>query len=167
LLVAQLGQLGYVGIDLGLKRGGQHATSPLTHDLINQGTGLGGTIFSDYAEHGRTFPDPHANAGHYSETCRSSGRVRPSHTPKTDPQLLSIALIHDSHLFDGVDDRQLAAAFNLARETAHEEGMQYIATLNTDDLRKAEDRGFEPGEAVIAPRLTDADPRGGLFGFRF
>jgi uncharacterized protein YydD (DUF2326 family) len=76
-------------------------------------------------------------------------------------------LIHDSHLFDGVDDRQLAAALRLARRVTHEESMQYIATLNSDDLNKARDRGFEPDDAIIEPRLTDADPTGGLFGFRF
>ncbi|WP_331768181.1 ABC-three component system protein [Embleya sp. NBC_00896] len=75
-------------------------------------------------------------------------------------------LIHDSHLFDGVDDRQLSAALTLAAEVAHEERMQYIATLNTDDLGKAARRGFDP-EPHIRARLTDALETGGLFGFRF
>ncbi|WP_329005793.1 DUF2326 domain-containing protein [Kribbella sp. NBC_00709] len=76
-------------------------------------------------------------------------------------------LIHDSHLFDGVDDRQLAAALTLARDVAREEGMQYIATLNTDDLDKAARRGFDPTSHIREPRLTDALETGGLFGFRF
>ncbi|MGW9274926.1 DUF2326 domain-containing protein [Embleya sp. NPDC055610] len=75
-------------------------------------------------------------------------------------------LIHDSHLFDGVDDRQLSAALTLAAEVAHEERIQYIATLNTDDLGKAARRGFDP-EPHIRARLTDALDTGGLFGFRF
>ncbi|QXE34053.1 DUF2326 domain-containing protein [Streptomyces sp. GMY02] len=76
-------------------------------------------------------------------------------------------LVHDSHLFDGVDDRQVAAALTLAAEVAEVEGMQYIATLNSDDLNKARHRGFEPGWHVIEPLLTDASESGGLFGFRF
>ncbi len=76
-------------------------------------------------------------------------------------------LVHDSHLFDGVDDRQIAAALDLAREVADREGMQYIASLNSDDMAKAVHRGFDPGEAVLEPRLTDAYDEGGLFGFRF
>jgi uncharacterized protein YydD (DUF2326 family) len=76
-------------------------------------------------------------------------------------------LVHDSHLFDGVDDRQIAAALGLAREVADREGLQYIATMNSDDLDKAERRGFDPGSAVLSPLLTDAYDDGGLFGFRF
>ncbi|MGW7363400.1 ABC-three component system protein [Streptomyces sp. NPDC054841] len=76
-------------------------------------------------------------------------------------------LIHDSHLFDGVDDRQIAAALSLAAEVAEDEGLQYIATLNSDDLAKAVHRGFRPEGRLIEPRLTDANDDGGLFGFRF
>ncbi|MEV0535577.1 ABC-three component system protein [Kitasatospora sp. NPDC050463] len=76
-------------------------------------------------------------------------------------------LVHDSHLFDGVDDRQLTAALNLAAEVADAEGLQYIVTLNSDDLAKAQLRGFEAGPYLREPRLTDAYENGGLFGFRF
>lgn len=76
-------------------------------------------------------------------------------------------LVHDSHLFDGVDDRQLSAAFQLALEVASSENIQYIATINSDDLAKAERRGFAPGNWILEPRLTDAYDTGGLFGFRF
>lgn len=76
-------------------------------------------------------------------------------------------LVHDSHLFDGVDDRQLAAALELAAEVSRSEDLQYIATMNSDDLAKAERRGFDPTEHIIEPRLTDAFDDGGLFGFRF
>lgn len=76
-------------------------------------------------------------------------------------------LVHDSHLFDGVDDRQLARALALAAETSAAEGMQYIATINSDDLAKAEGRGFVSAPYIIEPRLTDASEDGGLFGFRF
>ncbi|WP_155058469.1 ABC-three component system protein [Streptomyces blattellae] len=76
-------------------------------------------------------------------------------------------LVHDSHLFDGVDDRQIAAALTLAAEVAEEEDMQYIVSLNSDDLSKAVQRGFSVKDRVIDPRLTDASEEGGLFGFRF
>ncbi|MFD3844169.1 ABC-three component system protein, partial [Streptomyces sp. NPDC058642] len=76
-------------------------------------------------------------------------------------------LIHDSHLFDGVDDRQLAAALQLAAEVTRDEGLQYIATFNSDDLDKATRRGFEPTRYLRDPHLTDQLHDGGLFGFRF
>lgn len=75
-------------------------------------------------------------------------------------------LVHDSKLFDGVDERQVARAFELAAEVARDEGMQYIATMNSDDLAKAERMGFDPAPYTIEPRLNDSES-GGLFGFRF
>ncbi|MFJ2444398.1 ABC-three component system protein [Streptomyces sp. NPDC087658] len=76
-------------------------------------------------------------------------------------------LIHDSHLFDGVDDRQLAAALQLAADVTDEEGMQYIATFNSDDLDKAVRQGFDASPYLREPHLTDRLDDGGLFGFRF
>jgi uncharacterized protein YydD (DUF2326 family) len=75
-------------------------------------------------------------------------------------------LIHDSHLYDGVDERQVARALALAAEVTEEEHMQYIVTLNTDTLSTAAQRGFNPEPHIRSPRLTD-DDEGGLFGFRF
>jgi uncharacterized protein YydD (DUF2326 family) len=43
-------------------------------------------------------------------------------------------LIHDSHLYDSVEARQVASALTLAVEVATEEGFQYIVTINSDDL---------------------------------
>ncbi|WP_460303053.1 ABC-three component system protein [Actinocorallia aurea] len=76
-------------------------------------------------------------------------------------------IIHDSHLFDGVDDRQLKSALDLAEAVASRENMQYIATINSDDLDKAINRGFGSVDRCIEPRLTDGFADGGLFGFRF
>jgi uncharacterized protein YydD (DUF2326 family) len=76
-------------------------------------------------------------------------------------------LIHDSHLYDGVDDRQVAAALKLAAEVAEEENLQYIVTINTDSLGMASQRGFNPEPYIRSPRLTDEHETGGLFGFRF
>ncbi|MBO2455432.1 DUF2326 domain-containing protein [Actinomadura barringtoniae] len=75
-------------------------------------------------------------------------------------------LVHDSHLYDGVDERQVSAALQLAADVMSDEGMQYIVTMNSDDLHKAETKGFDPDPHVIEPILTD-QPDGGLFGFRF
>ncbi|MEU4121095.1 ABC-three component system protein [Streptomyces virginiae] len=76
-------------------------------------------------------------------------------------------LVHDSHLFDGVDERQVARALELAREVTTREGMQYIATLNSDVLANVTRYGLELDEYVVLPRLTDRFDDGGLFGFRF
>jgi uncharacterized protein YydD (DUF2326 family) len=76
-------------------------------------------------------------------------------------------LVHDSHLFDGVDERQVAKALKLAADIAEEEGLQYIVTMNSDDLAKAEQYDAVLIDDVIEPRLTDAYDDGGLFGFHF
>ncbi|CCQ44425.1 conserved hypothetical protein [Pseudarthrobacter siccitolerans] len=76
-------------------------------------------------------------------------------------------LVHDSHLFDGVDERQVAKALNLALAVCQDEGFQYIITMNSDELEKVERHGSSMRDYVISPRLTDAYEDGGLFGFRF
>lgn len=76
-------------------------------------------------------------------------------------------LVHDSHIFDGVDGRQVASALELARTVTNAEGMQYITTINQGTLDEAESWGFDPGSDIITPRLTDAYETGGLFGFHF
>jgi uncharacterized protein YydD (DUF2326 family) len=75
-------------------------------------------------------------------------------------------LVHDSHIFDGVDERQLARALTLGRDVARTEGIQYIVTMNSDDLIKASSWTDRLDEQVIPPRLTDQYDDGGLFGFR-
>ncbi|MEH0970250.1 ABC-three component system protein [Micromonospora sp. CPCC 205546] len=76
-------------------------------------------------------------------------------------------LVHDSHLFDGVDERQFVRALSLSAEVCEQENLQYIVTLNSDELEKAVRLGFDPANHVLEPRLTDAFDDGGLFGFRF
>jgi len=77
-------------------------------------------------------------------------------------------LIHDSHLFDGVDERQVAKALQLGADHAEAVGYQYIVTMNSDALPRD---GFRPGfhvDQFVRPvRLTDATDTGGLFGLRF
>ena len=77
-------------------------------------------------------------------------------------------LIHDSHLFDGVDERQVAKALQLGAERAEDTGFQYIVTLNSDSMpREGFSRGFDVERYVVGTRLTDATETGGLFGIRF
>jgi uncharacterized protein YydD (DUF2326 family) len=76
-------------------------------------------------------------------------------------------LVHDSHLFDGVDERQVAKALQVGARTADELGFQYIVTMNTDALPKELPAGFSLEEYVLPTRLTDATEDGGLFGLRF
>lgn len=78
-----------------------------------------------------------------------------------------LMLIHDSHLFDGVDSRQVSRALAYGRRVAEEIGGQYIVALNSDEFDKADaiaEASFR--SHVNEVRLTD-DETGGLFGFRF
>ncbi|MDR1449606.1 MAG: DUF2326 domain-containing protein [Propionibacteriaceae bacterium] len=76
-------------------------------------------------------------------------------------------LVHDSLLFDSMDDRQMASCLNIGARLAEEHGFQYIVTTNSDRLEAAEREGFERRDRVIDPVLTDKGETGGLFGFRF
>lgn len=76
-------------------------------------------------------------------------------------------LVHDSHLFDGVDGRQVVSALKVGTETAEELGFQYIVTMNEDDAFKEKIDGFDLRKHVLPVVLTDAKEDGGLFGFRF
>ena len=77
-------------------------------------------------------------------------------------------MIHDSHLFDGVDARQIARALLLGLRATGTGDLQYIVTMNSDifdslPLPEAIDRD----EVVLKTRLSDEIETGGLFGFRF
>ena len=77
-------------------------------------------------------------------------------------------LIHDSHLFDGVDERQVAKALQLGADHATAVGYQYIVTMNSDALPRDGFRsGFDVNAFVLSTKLTDASETGGLFGLRF
>ena len=77
-------------------------------------------------------------------------------------------LIHDSHLFDGVDERQIARALQLGAQHTEKNGYQYIVTMNTDVLPKdGFDYGFKIDNYVNEVGLTDEEETGGLFGIRF
>ena len=76
-------------------------------------------------------------------------------------------LVHDSHLFDGVDGRQIISALKIGSQTAEELGFQYIVTINEDDAFKETIEGFDLNDYVLPISLTDATEDGGLFGCRF
>lgn len=76
-------------------------------------------------------------------------------------------LIHDSHLFDGVDGRQVISALRLGAEISSQLGFQYIVTMNEDDAFKETIEGFDLNDYILSARLTDATDDGGLFGIRF
>ena len=77
-------------------------------------------------------------------------------------------LIHDSHLFDGVDERQVAKALQLGVKHAERAGFQYIVTMNSDALPEdVFQNGFDVRQHVNPTRLTDAEETGDLFGLRF
>jgi uncharacterized protein YydD (DUF2326 family) len=76
-------------------------------------------------------------------------------------------LIHDSTVFDGVDERQVAHALELATREAAANGFQYICTLNSDRVPWSEfSEGFDLREYVRL-ELTDQDEAGCLLGIRF
>lgn len=77
-------------------------------------------------------------------------------------------LIHDSHLFDGVDERQIAGALQLGLEATQGKGLQYIVTMNSDIFERLPlSKAIDVSKAVLETRLSDESDDGGLFGFRF
>jgi uncharacterized protein YydD (DUF2326 family) len=76
-------------------------------------------------------------------------------------------VIHDSHLFDGVDERQVAGALAIGSKRAVECGWQYIVTMNSDAMPRSFPEGFNLTPHILPVRLTDAREDGGLFGIRF
>ena len=78
-------------------------------------------------------------------------------------------LIHDSTIFDGVDERQIALALILAHKKSKEIGFQYICLMNSDTIPEREfDEQFMASfmDSIIL-RLDDSTDDGGLLGIRF
>ena len=79
----------------------------------------------------------------------------------------SALLIHDSTVFDGVDERQVAHALELAATEAESRGFQYVCALNSDTL-PLNDFSSEFGlGGFVRLRLTDESAGGGLLGIRY
>lgn len=77
-------------------------------------------------------------------------------------------LVHDSHLFDGVDERQIAKAIEYGAAASKQFGFQYILTMNEDTIPNTLfSENFKFSEYVLPVTLTDSTDAGGLFGLRF
>ncbi|MFD5570148.1 DUF2326 domain-containing protein [Streptomyces cadmiisoli] len=77
-------------------------------------------------------------------------------------------LMHDSLLFEGVDERQIALALNYAKKACERLGFQYIALINSDNLPVADlhEIGLRWQDHVRL-QLGDSRPEDALLGFRF
>lgn len=76
-------------------------------------------------------------------------------------------LIHDSTIFDGVDERQVRLAFELADRESRRCGFQYICTLNSDMVPYSEFAADFDFDSFVRLTLTDESDQGGLLGIRF
>lgn len=78
-------------------------------------------------------------------------------------------LIHDSTIFDGVDERQIVKALKLAYKQSKEHQFQYICTLNTDNIPYNEmDETFKKEfNNSVRITLSDENEKGSLLGMRF
>jgi uncharacterized protein YydD (DUF2326 family) len=75
-------------------------------------------------------------------------------------------LIHDSTIFDGVDERQVALALQLAARESERLGFKYICTLNSDMIPSIELFPEFNFNSFVKLRLTD-DEYGNLLGINF
>jgi len=76
-------------------------------------------------------------------------------------------LVHDSTIFDGVDERQIALGLELAERETRSHGFQYICALNSDTVPWSEfSEGFDL-DSFVRVKLTDATDDGSLLGIRF
>jgi uncharacterized protein YydD (DUF2326 family) len=79
-----------------------------------------------------------------------------AHRAGTGPDFL----VHDSHLYDSIEARQVGSAIRLANQVTQREGLQYIITMNSDALDRArvEGPGFDYHQCLT---LTDEYGEGG------
>ena len=84
-------------------------------------------------------------------------------TKQPSPRLL----MHDSTIFDGVDERQIAQSLELAHQEAENNGFQYVCALNSDTLPSNEFSHAFDLESFVRLHLTDESEDGGLLGIRY
>ncbi len=76
-------------------------------------------------------------------------------------------LVHDSIIYEGVDERQIAQAIAHAHRKSKEYGFQYIITINSDMVPYDDfPDGFD-FDSHITLKLTDEDASGSLLGIRY
>lgn len=76
-------------------------------------------------------------------------------------------LMHDSTIYDPVDERQIASALQLADRKGKDLGITYVCCLNSERIPVER---FDPDFdwcSRVCLRLTDSREDGGLFGIRF
>jgi uncharacterized protein YydD (DUF2326 family) len=76
-------------------------------------------------------------------------------------------LIHDSTIFDGVDERQVRLALELVDSESSKCGFQYICTLNSDSVPYSEFAADFDFDSFVRLRLTDESDESGLLGIPF
>jgi len=76
-------------------------------------------------------------------------------------------LIHDSTIFEGVDERQIARAIELAASDSKKHKFQYICTMNSDTLPLHDFSKDFDWKQYVRVQFTDAANEGGLLGVRF
>jgi hypothetical protein len=145
--VALISEPGEVDIHLRLQRLGQHPTSALAHDLIEQRQPTSRAIIassrvSDHGEHGRTFPRRRANAApdqNYYGFQTLLGKVRPFTSPRREP---STGSDHCS--------RHIAQALAPRTRCTGHRAMQVLEVL-----RRQADRVFRSSSVVGALRAFE------------
>jgi uncharacterized protein YydD (DUF2326 family) len=76
-------------------------------------------------------------------------------------------LVHDTLMYDSVDARQRALAFERAHDVTTALGGQYICTINSDMVPSGDfTEGFD-FKQYVRLTLSDATPSGSLLGMRF
>lgn len=85
----------------------------------------------------------------------------------SEKQISPSFLVHDSIIFDGVDERQRALSLEIAAKEAEQNKFQYICTLNSDYIPWDEFSEDFDIEEFIKLRLTDEKEEGCLLGVRF
>lgn len=78
-------------------------------------------------------------------------------------------LVHDSTIFDGVDERQVARALILAQLKSENLGYQYICLLNSDMVpyQEFDDEFSSLFNSNVVLKISDDQENGGLLGIRF
>lgn len=95
----------------------------------------------------------------YDLTLAELWSVRNTHAPGF--------LIHDSVIFEGVDERQIANAIRLAAFKSEKSGFQYICTINSDSVPYQELGSDFDFSKYVRIRLTDEAIEGSLLGIRY
>lgn len=78
-------------------------------------------------------------------------------------------IIHDSTIFDGVDERQVSRALMLAHNKCEQMDIQYICMLNSDNIPNSEfDDDFNAiFNNAVKLKISDDRENGGVLGIRF